>query len=935
MKRLFFLCALLASPVLAGTPLPGGVVVREEREYLATVPGMDFRAGWSATIERDGKRAVLSSAEGTPGVGGAIQFPEAGVELLLRLDYEPGSRTLTAQAGVRNTGATALSLVETCPVSAEMKLDGGAGDWLVTGLHPHTPVLVSLKNTQESIKVHEYGGFYRQDSKGFFFGPAGTPIAYLNTQFATADTGKVAMNIAADMSGVRVDSSETRWGQEVAFVLQRPDQAVSRWVGMVAASHGARTRFGALTGWNNGNPLTKSGIEQEVHAVTEAVRGSEGRLRLGVIQIEQVEGDPGNLRTLDAPWLPDAARQVASVGARFGIRLDTGDLAAMLANVRRAKEVGFNYLKIARPAAAVARGPKQTTFEAMRAEFEAIRKAVGDDTYLGFGGDAPDRAVVGLVDASRIARPALRSDLRGVMDEAILSLPLCGRWFAADFDDVYLGTRTQFGAPPKNESRVEGGWWMVRAWLSLAGLAGGAVLTSDPVYAPDFRHQWTNLDAITPPLNRPMEVPRLFTHAARSCLVTHVERPWGRWTLALLRNAREGPEFVNLDFAGLGLDPKASYAVWGYWDNRLLGVFQGTWSTHYLQRPEIQFVRLTELVPRLNLPTLVGSRLHISCGGEEISSIDASRAGMTIRLTGAGAAGGDLFIHSRFPPVVKEARGCTVEAIALVAENIWRVRIAGRDLRSPQAITLAFLLPLTAQPWFWISIVSVAASLMFALWRYIVSLHARRDQGLAEERARIAQDLHDDLGASLAQLAYHGDALLDAHGLDPAGAGHAEKMREIARGTSRSLDEIVWAVDPKQDTLESFAGYLSSLAQELLSEAGVRCRFDFPDTLHDRPLSSRHRHHIFLATKETLLNIIRHARATEARIRLVIGDKECRLEIEDDGRGFDPSAAPGRPGGGHGLASLRKRMEIVGGRCEMESRPGAGTSIRFIWKTEL
>jgi signal transduction histidine kinase len=582
----------------------------------------------------------------------------------------------------------------------------------------------------------------------------------------------------------------------------------------------------------------------------------------------------------------------------------------------------------------VARGPKQTAFEALRAEFETIRKVVGDDTYLSFGGDAPDRAVVGLVDASRIARPALRSDLRGVMDEAILSLPLCGRWFAADFDDVYLGTRTQFGAPPKNESRVEGGWQMVRAWLSLAGLAGGAVLTSDPVYAPDFRDQWTNLDAITPPLNRPMVVPGLFTHAARSALVTHVERPWGRWTLALLRNVGKGPEVVRLDFAGLGLDPKASYAVWGYWDNRLLGVFQGSWQSHYLQHPDFQFVRLTELVPRSNFPTLVGSHLHISCGAEEIASIDATRAGMTIRLTEVGAAGGDLFIHSRFPPVVKEARGCTVEAIALVAENIWRVRIAGRDLRSPQAITLAFLLPLTAQPWFWISIIAVAASLIFALWRYIVSLHARRDQGLAEERARIAQDLHDDLGASLARLAYHGDALLDAHGLDPAGAGHAEKMREIARGTSRALDEIVWAVDPKQDTLESFAGYLSSLAQELLSDANVRCRFDFPDDLHDRPLSSRHRHHIFLATKEALLNIIRHARATEARIRLVLGDKECHLEIEDDGCGFDPSAAPGRPGGGHGLASLRKRMEIVGGRCEMESRSGAGTSIRFIWKTE-
>jgi len=269
-----------------------------------------------------------------------------------------------------------------------------------------------------------------------------------------------------------------------------------------------------------------------------------------------------------------------------------------------------------------------------------------------------------------------------------------------------------------------------------------------------------------------------------------------------------------------------------------------------------------------------------------------------------------------------------------VGENAWRIGIRNRDWKVPQRIELAFLLPLTQQVWFWIAILTVATSMIFALWRYIVSLRAQRQKGLAEEHARIAQDLHDDLGASLARLAYHGDALLDKPGLNAEEAEHADTMRRIARGTSRSLDEIVWAVDPKQDTLESFTGYLSSLAQELLAEAGVRCRFDFPDDLEGRPLSSRNRHHIFLATKEALLNLVRHACATEARIRLVVGDKECLLEIEDDGCGFDPSAAPGRPGGGHGLASLRKRMEIVGGRCEMESRPGAGTRLRFIWKTE-
>jgi len=931
-KTLIFLCALLPCPVLAGKPLPGGVVARNDRSYKVQLPGIELDAGWSATVERDGKRAVLSSTsgEGELGPGSAIRFSTEGVELLLRLDYQPDSRTLSAQAGVRNTGTAPILLVDTTPVSAKVEVKGSASDWMLTGMHPRTPGGITAASLHEPLRVHECGGLYHRDGSGFFFGPAGTPIAYLNARFEGSAQGHIAMDIVADMSGVQVDPGETRWGQEAVLVLQPPDQAVSHWVGLVAASHQARTSKGALTGWNNGNPMMRAEIERELNEVTEAVRRSDGRLRLGVIQIEQVEGDLGNLRLLDGPWVPEAARRVAAIGARFGIRLKfaSEDLATMAATVRRATDLGFNYLKVERPPGAEGREAKKTVFESRRAEFAAIRSVVGDAVYLSYCADSPDRAVVGSVDASRLGRPAKRGELRAAIDDVVLGLPLCGRWFAADFDDVYLGTWT------KNESQVAGGWQQARMWLSLAGLAGGVVVTSDPLYATEFKGLWQVLESVTPPLNSPMLVPGLPTHGDRSRAVAHVNRDWGSWTLALLWNPSPGEASVRLDFAEIGLDSKAAYAVWGYWDNRLLGVVQGAWTSHYLRAPDFQLVRLTKLDSRKSVPTLIGSRLHVSCGGEEIKAIKAGRAEMSIELTGAGSTDGDLFVHSRFPPVLKKTAGCTVEGIALVAENIWRIRLSKRDLLAPQRIELAFLLPLTQQAWFWILVVAAGASMLFALWRYVVSLRLQRQQGLAEERSRIAQDLHDDLGANLAQIAYHGDSLIETQALAPANAGHVEKMRQIARTTTHALDEIVWAVDPKQDSLESFAGYLCGFAQEVLADAGLKCRFDFPIDFHGRPLSSKNRHHIFLACKEALHNVIRHASATEVRIRLAVGEKETELEIRDDGRGFDTSRATGRSGGGHGLGSMRDRLKAVGGRCEMTSHADAGTQLCFIWKTE-
>jgi signal transduction histidine kinase/ligand-binding sensor domain-containing protein len=205
-------------------------------------------------------------------------------------------------------------------------------------------------------------------------------------------------------------------------------------------------------------------------------------------------------------------------------------------------------------------------------------------------------------------------------------------------------------------------------------------------------------------------------------------------------------------------------------------------------------------------------------------------------------------------------------------------------------------------------------------------------QATERERMRIAQDLHDDLGANLTQIAYLGDTLLTHTGLPPDLSNDIEKMRCTAREATRALDETVWAVDPGQDTLEGLAGYLAFFAQDYLEGAQLSCRLDIPETLPPLCVPSEVRHHLLLAFKEILTNIIRHARATVVDIRFAVEGAEGVLCITDNGCGFEVEASETRPGGGHGMASIHKRLESIGGQCEVQSQLGSGTEVRLRWR---
>jgi signal transduction histidine kinase len=209
-----------------------------------------------------------------------------------------------------------------------------------------------------------------------------------------------------------------------------------------------------------------------------------------------------------------------------------------------------------------------------------------------------------------------------------------------------------------------------------------------------------------------------------------------------------------------------------------------------------------------------------------------------------------------------------------------------------------------------------------------------RQRVVERERSRIARDIHDDLGASLTRISLLSDAV-SIDQVSPPQAGEAlGRIFATCRELVQALDEIVWAVNPKFDTLDSLANYLGNYAQDLLETAGIRCRLDVPVQLPVQPLTTEVRHNLFLAFKEALNNVLKHAAATEVRITLAIEAEALTLAVEDDGHGFSAQvlAAPSfaiRSNGGCGLTNMRQRLAEIGGRCEIQSVPDGGSKVQF------
>jgi len=260
-----------------------------------------------------------------------------------------------------------------------------------------------------------------------------------------------------------------------------------------------------------------------------------------------------------------------------------------------------------------------------------------------------------------------------------------------------------------------------------------------------------------------------------------------------------------------------------------------------------------------------------------------------------------------------------------------------------EGASLAF----TVAPFFWETWWFMSACLLTAAgaiaWfaRYLTRRRLQRQieqmerqHEIERERARIAQDIHDDVGASLSRIAMLSQPARGDLAAPERTAAMLSRIYATAREVTRALDEIVWAVDPRHDTLDSLVDYMGKFAQSFLAAANMRCRLDLPVEVPAWPLTAETRHNLFLAFKEALNNAAKHAAASEVKISLGLRPDAFVLVVKDNGRGFDPAHAgstePARLAGGNGLSNMKTRLARIGGRCEISGEKGAGTSVSLV-----
>jgi len=235
--------------------------------------------------------------------------------------------------------------------------------------------------------------------------------------------------------------------------------------------------------------------------------------------------------------------------------------------------------------------------------------------------------------------------------------------------------------------------------------------------------------------------------------------------------------------------------------------------------------------------------------------------------------------------------------------------------------------------WFYLLLAALLAAVVFliarwVLWhRYQLQMAVlKREEALNFERARISRDIHDDLGNGLSVVATLSE--LAQNDIDK-GTVHKrlDQIYDVANELARNVDEIVWAVNPANDGWEPFISYFEQYTEYFLGNAGLRFHFTRPTDLVTKPIASKTRHHLLLAVREAVGNVLKHAEAKQVRIDMSIDGDTLEVDVVDDGVGFDTL----KPAGvGHdGLGNMTRRMKEAGGNVRVVSAPGKGTRVTF------
>ena len=240
----------------------------------------------------------------------------------------------------------------------------------------------------------------------------------------------------------------------------------------------------------------------------------------------------------------------------------------------------------------------------------------------------------------------------------------------------------------------------------------------------------------------------------------------------------------------------------------------------------------------------------------------------------------------------------------------------------PAQIVFRVLPPLWRRWWSISFMVCALMALLYTAYRFRVAQLVEMEK----VRTRIAMDLHDDIGASLSQI-----AILSEVARKEIGAGQGAvaqplaRVADISRELAGALGDIVWAINPQRDRLGDLVQRMRRFGSDLLNARNIDFECLAPETLLNTEIGADVRRQVLLVFKESVHNIARHSGCTRARAELTLRERQLGLAVHDDGTGFNTGACDAAAG--NGLLSMKKRAAQIGGALQVTSGRGQGTTI--------
>ena len=240
--------------------------------------------------------------------------------------------------------------------------------------------------------------------------------------------------------------------------------------------------------------------------------------------------------------------------------------------------------------------------------------------------------------------------------------------------------------------------------------------------------------------------------------------------------------------------------------------------------------------------------------------------------------------------------------------------------------------PMWQQPIFWaisvlLVIVLAVIGSRYYTWRMMRHEMARieRQRELEQERLRIARDIHDDLGARATQISMLSSMSPNDQAFPNNARADFDRIFNLSKELIAALYQTIWTVSPEYDNLNALGNYIRQMADRLCGSARIRCRLQVENLPCHIQVSSQTRHNIMMAIKESVHNVVKHAKASEVTIKVTFETKILKITIQDNGCGFEPATATA----GDGLTNMKRRLQDIGGTCVVESQRGHGTTVQM------